>query len=115
MTEKIATRDSKEYSLIILQILEVRVFDGIDYLILNCLIYCTRILIDSTSFIMLKLELVSQGNGEICCYRVVYSQVRQVGPSRCCEGDVERCLHYDANFPMASSSLWYWNSCFIGI
>ena len=59
MLKKISERDSKKYGVLFLQLLEVRVFDVIDKLIVESLINCFHILIDFPYFFMLKLELVS--------------------------------------------------------
>ena len=65
----------------------------------------THILIDYPSFVMFKLELVSEGRGGIHWYHGVYSRAGRVGPRRVHEGGTERRLHYDSNVPMVSSSL----------
>ena len=57
--KNIVKRDSDKYGVLALQLLELHVFDGVDDLIIECLIHCPCILIYSTSFIILKLELVS--------------------------------------------------------
>ena len=54
--EKIAVRDSKESCVLIIQRLQVHVFEGIYGLVLEGFIHCAHIIVDSTYLIMLKLE-----------------------------------------------------------
>ena len=55
MLKNIVARDSEEYSVLILQLFQVRVFGGVYDLVLEGFIHCARILVDYMSFIMLKL------------------------------------------------------------
>ena len=59
MLKNIVARDSEEYSVLILQLFQVRVFGGVYDLVLEGFIHCTHILIDSTSSVVLNLELFS--------------------------------------------------------
>ena len=59
--ENTVGRDSKEGGLLILQLLQVRVFDGVHELVLDRFIHCALIILDSPYFFMLKLDFVSVG------------------------------------------------------
>ena len=59
--ENTVGRDSKEGGLLILQLLQVRVFDGVHEVVLDRFIHRALIILDSPYFFMLKLDLVSVG------------------------------------------------------
>ena len=59
MLKYIVACDSKESSVLDIQLLEVRVFYRVNDLIIECLVHCSYILVDSSPFVMLKLGLVS--------------------------------------------------------
>ena len=105
MNEKTSERDSKEAGVLVLQLIQVCIFDGVGDFILECLIHFTCIIVDSPSFVMLKLELTSEGYVGVPWFNGVYFWVRRVGSHRGREGVVEICIHYDANVPVVSSSL----------
>ena len=44
--EEIMAHDSKKATVIVLQLIEVCVFDGIEDLVFECLIHCYRIILD---------------------------------------------------------------------
>ena len=78
--KEITANDSEEAVVLVIQLLEVHVFDGVGDLILESLVHYSRIFVDSLSFIMMKLELVLVGRCSIWWYCGVYSQVGRVGP-----------------------------------
>ena len=80
MIKKIVEGESEESGVLVPQLLEVRVFGGVHDLILECLIHFSYILVDSLSFIMLKLELVLEGSGGVRWYHGVYSRSVKVVP-----------------------------------
>ena len=57
--ETIAACNSKESGVLIIQLLQVCVFGGVYYLVVEIFVHCARIIVDYPSFIMLKLELFS--------------------------------------------------------
>ena len=76
MLEEIVVRHSEESSVLIIQLLEVHVFDGVDDLILDCPVRCFHIFVYSPSSVVLTLELVLVGLGRVWCYGGLYYQVR---------------------------------------
>ena len=113
--DKITARDSEESGVLILQLLQVSDFKGVYELVIEGFIRCVHILVDSTSFVTLKLDLFLYSCGRIGSYHGVYSQVGQAGPCRYREGCVERQFQNDANLTVMSSSLWCRKCCFVGI
>ena len=59
MLNNIASCDSEEVDVLIIQLPQVRVFNGVDDLVLEGFVHCDHILVDYPSLIMLKLELFS--------------------------------------------------------
>ena len=59
MLSNISERDSEEYGVLILQPLEVRVFNSVYDFVIEGLIHCYRILVHYLYFFMLKLDLLS--------------------------------------------------------
>ena len=59
MLDNIDAYESKETGVLVIQLIEVRVFDGVNDLILECFIHCPHIIVDFLSFVLLKLKLVS--------------------------------------------------------
>ena len=72
MTKEITAHDSEETGVIVLQFFEVCVFSGVDDLIIECLVHCSHIFVDSPSFIMLKLKFISVGHVIIRWHHGVY-------------------------------------------
>ena len=80
MLKYIMAHDSKESIVVVIQLLEVCVLYGVNELLLDCIVHCFHIFVDSLYFILLKLELVSVVRGGILWYHGLYSLIRQVGP-----------------------------------
>ena len=98
--------DSKEYGVLAIHLLEACVFNGVDDFILECLVHCSFIFVYSTSFVVLRLELVSVGHGGIQWRCGVYFCIGWDGPRWVQEGGVERRLRSDVDVPVVFSSLW---------
>ena len=103
MLEEIMANDCNKSGVIVIQLLEIRFFNSVDDLILECLVNCSHIFVDSPSFFVLKLELVSVVLGGIWWHRMVYFRVGWVGTLHVREGGVEHWIHYDANVPVVFS------------
>ena len=115
MLKKIAARESEGDGVLVLQLLEVRFFNGVHDFILDVLIHCDHILVDSPPFIMLSLELVLVGCSGVWWDCGLYSRVMRVDPRRVHEGFANSRLHIYADVPMVCSSLWRWKVHRIGI
>ena len=115
MLGEIAARDSEEVGVFILQLLEVRVFMGVNDLILDLLVHHSRIIIYSPAFVILGLQLVPVVCIGVCWNHGVYSWVRCFGTSRGREGGLEHQNQADANATLLYSSLWGWKGCHVGI
>ena len=79
--EDIAAHDSDKSGVLVIQLLEVHAFNVVDDFILDLLVHCSHILVDSLSFVVLELVLVLVGCGGVRRHREVYSRVRQFFPS----------------------------------
>ena len=77
MIDQIAACESEEADVLVIQLLEISVFDGVDGFILECLVHCYHILVDYIYVIVLKLELVLVGRGGILWHCGVYYWVSQ--------------------------------------
>ena len=108
---EIVARESEKFGVLVIKLLEVRVFDFSDDFILECFIHCPRILIYYPFFFILTLGLVSEGHGSVRYYHGLYSWVGRVGPRHGHEGGVYLRLHYDSGVTVVSPFLWCWKGC----
>ena len=56
MLDKISSHDSKEDDVLIIQLIQVLVFDGVYELVLEGFIHCARIIVYYVYFVMLKFD-----------------------------------------------------------
>ena len=106
MPKNIAECDPEEVGLLVLQLPELHVFDGVNDLILEWLVHCYRIFVAYLSFFILNLGLVLVVRVIVWRHRGVYFWVGWVGPHHGQEGSVERRFHDNANVLVVSYSLW---------
>ena len=115
MLREITARDSQEHDVLVLEFLNVCIFNGVVDLIFKICVHYSCIFIDSTSLVALLLKLLLISPGGVWWNRGIHHGLVGVRPCWFGEGGVHCWIHHETGVIVMGSNLWYWEVCCVDV